>query len=153
MQDLKIENNSLGRNSSFCDQQRLCPLSHPLVLDCRDLGESGGDKEKYVCVHLGVGVPHHGNEEVEEEEEDDHDEEAPVDLADVLVVAVLQRIPARSQLSDGHEEGHDHALGDPLHRVEHTILVVRVTKYFSGFLIDDFLRGFNQGEKSLLKMS
>ena len=104
-------------------------------------------------VDLSIGVAHHGDEEVEEEEEDDHDEEPPVDLADDLVVAVLQRVPARGQLSHGHEEGHDHALGDPLHRVEHTILVVLVTKYFSGFLIDDFLRGFNQGEKSLLKMS
>ena len=75
-------------------------------------------KKKYNNVHLGVGVTHHGNEKVEKEEEDDHDEEAPVDLAfsfklyflilnnffveiqvdltNVLVVAVLQRVPARA---------------------------------------------------------
>ena len=62
-----------------------------------------------------------------------------MDLADVLVVAVLQGVPARAQLPDGHQEGHDHALGHPLHRVHHAILVVVVTKYFSRVLINDFL--------------
>ena len=38
-------------------------------------------RELYACVHLGIGVAHHGNEKVEKEEEDDHDKEAPVDLA------------------------------------------------------------------------
>ena len=56
------------------------------------------------------------------------------------MVAVLQGVPARTQLADGHQEGHDHALRDPLHRVHHAILVVRVTEYFSRVLINDFLR-------------
>ena len=63
-----------------------------------------------------------------------------MDLADELVVAVLQRVPARGQLSDGHEEGHDHALCNPFHRVCHAVLVVRVAEDFSSFLIDDFLQ-------------
>ena len=62
-----------------------------------------------------------------------------MDLADVLVVAVLQGVPARAQLPDGHQEGHDHALRNPLHRVHHAILVVVVTKYFSRVLVNDFL--------------
>ena len=68
-----------------------------------------------------------------------HFNEIKVDLADVLVVAVLQGVPARAQLPDGHQEGHDHALGHPLHRVHHAILVVVVTKYFSRVLVNDFL--------------
>ena len=130
--------NPLWSNSSLSDEQSLRPLSHPLVLDGCNLQEEF-DEETRSIVDLSIGVAHHGDEEVEEEEEDDHDEEPPVDLADVLVVAVLQRVPARAQLPDGHQEGHDHALGDPLHRVHHAILVVRITKDFSCVLIYDFL--------------
>ena len=41
-----------------------------------------------------------------------------MNLTNVLMVAVLQCVPARTQLPDGHEEGHDHALRDPLHWVQ-----------------------------------
>ena len=99
-------------------------------------------------VDLSIGVAHHGDEEVEEEEEDDHDEEPPVDLADVLVVAVLQGVPAGGQLSHGHEEGHDHALCNPFHRVCHAVLVVSVAEDFSSFLIDDFLQDIKIISKS-----
>ena len=99
-------------------------------------------------VDLSIGVAHHGDEEVEEEEEDDHDEESPVDLADDLVVAVLQGVPAGGQLSHGHEEGHDHALCNPFHRVCHAVLVVSVAEDFSSFLIDDFLQDIKITSKS-----
>ena len=42
---------------------------------------SSKKKGDEVCVHLGIGVAHHGNEKVQKEEEDDHDKETPVDLA------------------------------------------------------------------------
>ena len=105
VQVLELES-FLGRTASLHNQDSPGPLPHPLVLDSSN---------------LGVGVPHHGDQQVEQEDGDDHDEDEPEDPPDDAVVGVAQGAPDVHNLAQGHHEG----LQETLHGVRHGVVKLR----------------------------
>ena len=59
-------------------------LTHPLVLDLCD---------------LGVGVAHHGDQQVQQQDDHDGNEDEEVDLADELMVGVWDSIPYKADIT------------------------------------------------------
>ena len=122
---------SLCINLSFCVSLWLSlslsislSLSLSLSHDSR-LGRKIVPRSK-IAIHLGVGVAHHGDEQVEEEDDEEGDEAGEQDLGDDHVVGGVELAPDVPRVPEGHDEDPDDALDGVLHGV---VVVLALRKF------------------------